>query len=39
VISFSMLDRGGPVGMGGNFVKFSGSLMRIASVLSEKYVE
>jgi hypothetical protein len=30
VISFSMLGRGGPVGMGGNFVKFSGSLMGIA---------
>jgi hypothetical protein len=29
VISFSMLDCGGPVRMGGKFVKFSGSLMGI----------
>ena len=30
VVSFSMLDCGGPVGMGGKFVKFSSSLMGIA---------
>ena len=37
VISIPMLHRSGPVGMGGKFVKFSGSLMGIARHTSPHY--